>query len=50
MKENTVAVLGSGPGAHATAGDLTLRGYQVNLYDLPQFANGLERIKETGKI
>jgi opine dehydrogenase len=50
MKKNRVAVLGSGPGAQATAGDLALMGHLVNMYDLPQFADGLKRTKETGQI
>jgi len=50
MKENRVAVLGSGPGAQATAGHLALMGHLVNMYDLPQFADGLKRTKETGQI
>lgn len=50
MGENRVAVLGSGPGAQTTAAHLALKGYRVNLYDLPQFAEGLKRTKETGEI
>ena len=47
---NRVAVLGSGPGAHATAADLTLMGNLVNMYDLPQFADGLKKTREAGQI
>ena len=50
MDEKKVVVLGGGPGAHATAADLALRGFQVSLYDLPEFADGLKRTKEIGKI
>lgn len=33
-----VAILGGGNGAHAAAADLTLRGYKVNMFELPSFA------------
>jgi len=36
-----IAVLGGGHGGHALAAHLSLAGFKVNLYDLPQFAGGL---------
>ena len=50
MDENKIAVLGGGAGGHATAADLTLRGFTVNLYELPQFATNIKRTMETGEI
>jgi opine dehydrogenase len=37
----SIAVLGGGNGGHAVAADLSLAGFKVNLYELPQFAGGL---------
>ena len=34
---DTVAVLGGGNGAHATAVDLASRGWAVNMFELPEF-------------
>ena len=50
MDENKVVILGGGAGAHGMAADLTLRGFNVNLCDLPQFAAGLKRTMELGEI
>ncbi|MBW7959426.1 MAG: NAD/NADP octopine/nopaline dehydrogenase family protein [Candidatus Promineofilum sp.] len=51
MKEiRRVAVLGAGNGGHAMAADLTLAGFDVNLYELPQFAGNLNAIREAGGI
>ena len=33
-----VTVIGGGNGAFATAADLTIRGNQVTLFELPRFA------------
>lgn len=46
MDIKNVAVLGGGHGAHAMAADLSLRGYKVNMYELPSFK---ESFKETLK-
>ncbi|MBN2034347.1 MAG: NAD/NADP octopine/nopaline dehydrogenase family protein [Deltaproteobacteria bacterium] len=35
-----IAVLGGGHGAHAMAADLSLKGYEVNLCELPEFEEG----------
>jgi opine dehydrogenase len=46
----TVAVLGGGNGAHATAVDLASRGWAVNMFELPQFSGGLEGLFRTRTI
>ena len=46
----TVAVLGGGHGAHAMAVDLTSRGFAVNMYEMPQFAQNLQSLFETRTI
>ncbi|MBI4279464.1 MAG: NAD/NADP octopine/nopaline dehydrogenase family protein [Armatimonadetes bacterium] len=43
-----VAVLGAGNGGLAAAADLTRRGCQVRLYDLPEFAAPLAPVRESG--
>lgn len=37
MGIDTIAVLGGGNGAHALAADISLQGYDVYMYELPQF-------------
>ena len=49
-KDMTVAVLGGGNGAFATAAHLALRGLQVNLYEVPEFAESIMPVKEKGGI
>ena len=46
----TVAILGGGHGAHAMAVDLVSRGFVVNLYEMPEFAQNLQRLFETKTI
>lgn len=46
MNEEKVAVLGGGNGAHAMAADLTLRGFDVTIYEMPQFKQNLEELFE----
>ena len=41
-----VTVIGGGNGAFATAADLTIRGNQVTLFELPRFAAGLSEVIE----
>ncbi len=41
-KEKTIAVLGGGNGAHAMAVDLTMKGYAVNLCELPEFEENIK--------
>ena len=45
-----VTVIGGGNGAFATAADLTIRGNQVTLFELPRFAAGLSEVIEKGGI
>ncbi|MBW2056433.1 MAG: NAD/NADP octopine/nopaline dehydrogenase family protein [Deltaproteobacteria bacterium] len=44
------AVLGSGNSGHAFAADISLKGFRVNLADLPQFKANIEAIREKGGI
>jgi opine dehydrogenase len=46
----TVAVLGGGNGAHATAVDLAARGWAVNLFELAGFSDGLGELFRTRTI
>jgi len=51
MKQvSNITVIGTGNGAHGAAADLTLRGYAVTLFELPQFKNNLETIAKKGGI
>ena len=50
MEQNRVAILGGGAVAHTAAADLTIRGFEVNLCDLPQFASGIKGIMEAGAV
>jgi opine dehydrogenase len=45
-----ITVVGTGNGAHGAAADLTLRGYQVTMYELPEFKENLEAIAKRGGI
>jgi len=45
-----VAVLGGGNGGYAVAADVSLAGYEVNLYELPQFKTGIEPVIQRGGI
>jgi opine dehydrogenase len=45
-----IAVLGGGNGAFITAADLTLRGHQVTLCELPQVAENVAGVLETRAI
>jgi opine dehydrogenase len=40
-----ITVLGAGNGGYAAAGDLTWRGHQVTLYELPQFAEKIASLQ-----
>jgi len=50
MEKNLVAVLGGGNGGHAVAANLSLAGFKVNFFELPQFADSFERVLRTKKI
>lgn len=45
-----VTIIGGGNGAFAAAADLTLRGNQVTLFELPRFGKGLDEVIERGGI
>jgi len=46
-----IAVLGAGNGGKMMAAELSTAGWDVNLYEVPEFAdNNLKKIKETGGI
>lgn len=50
MEVKKVAVLGAGNGGMTAAADLKGRGFEVALYELPQFAKNLEVIQKKGGI
>jgi len=52
MSGNTTkfAVLGTGNSGHAFAADIALKGFSVNLADVPQFKANLDAIAEKGGI
>lgn len=43
-----VTIIGGGNGAFAAAADLTLRGSQVTLFELPRFVDGLSEVIQRG--
>lgn len=45
-----IAVLGGGNGAHAAAADLTLRGYEIHMYEDARFASNMQKVFETKTI
>ena len=46
MKKN-IAVIGAGNGGFAMAGDLTLAGYGINLFELPEFEHNILPVKDS---
>jgi opine dehydrogenase len=50
MEKDSVAVLGGGNGGHAVAANLSLAGFKVNFFELPQFADSLERVLRTREV
>ena len=50
MEKDLVAVLGGGNGGHAVAANLSLAGFNVNFFELPQFADSFERVFRTREI
>ena len=50
MAEQPVTVLGGGNTAFATAASLTLRGYEVTLYELPEFEASVAPVLESSTI
>ncbi len=45
-----ICIMGAGNGGFAAAADLTLRGFEVTLYEDPKFAASIEGIKDTKTI
>lgn len=45
-----ITVLGAGNGGFGCAADYTLRGHQVNLFEMPQFEQNLVGIREKGGL
>lgn len=45
-----IAVIGGGNGGCAFSGYLAMKGFDVNLYEVPDFAQSIEKIKERGGI
>jgi opine dehydrogenase len=50
MGKDKVAVLGGGNGGHAVAANLSLAGFKVNFFELPQFAESFEKVLRTREI
>ena len=50
MKVQKVAILGAGNGGMTAAADFKEQGFEVSLYELPQFAKNLEVMQEKGGI
>lgn len=48
--EKKVTILGGGHGAHTMAADLTLRGFEVTMYEMPRFKAGISKLFETKAI
>ncbi len=45
-----ILVIGAGYGGHAMAADLSLTGYEVNFFELPEYHTNLDRVIERGGI
>lgn len=50
MKVTRVAILGAGNGGITAAADLKGKGFEVTLYELPQFVKNLDGIRKKGGI
>ena len=48
--QKTIAVLGGGNGAHTMAADLTLKGYEVNMCEAPEFKQSISTTLERQAI
>jgi opine dehydrogenase len=46
MKVKRVAILGAGNGGITAAADLKLRGFEVSLFELPQFSRNIDLLRE----
>ena len=43
-----ITIIGAGNGGFAAAADLTMRGHQVTLFEMPEFADSIREIQKTG--
>jgi opine dehydrogenase len=50
MEKDLIAVLGGGNGGHAVAANLSLAGFKVNFFELPQFADSFEKVLRTKEV
>jgi opine dehydrogenase len=50
MEKDLIAVLGGGNGGHAVAANLSIAGFKVNFFELPQFADSFEKVLRTKEI
>src|SRR4030066_1342741 len=50
MEKDLIAVCGGGNGGHAVAANLSLAGFKVNFFELPQFLESFERVLRTKEI
>ena len=50
MPKRSVTVLGAGNTAFAVAANLSLRGFEITIFELPAFAESLAPIREAGTI
>jgi len=50
MEKGLIAVLGGGNGGHAVAANVSLSGFKVNFFELPQFAGPFEKVLRTKEI
>ncbi len=50
MAVERIAVLGAGNAGRGIAADMTLKGHGVNLFELPQFAEGFAAVRDSGAI
>lgn len=48
--EKKITILGGGHGAHTMAADLTLRGFEVTMYEMPRFKGGIKQLFDTKTI
>ena len=48
MMVKKVAILGAGNGGMTAAADLKEQGFEISLYELPQFGNNLKVMQEKG--
>jgi opine dehydrogenase len=50
MDVKKIAIVGGGNGGVAAAGDLAIRGFEINLFELPEFKASIEPIIESKSI